>query len=166
MAKPRKKDDRVKAMVIATLKRAIAVVEGSMVDKSARPDEGGYPVALELGITGDITVGKATPAGEDREVPVFGAGEVLVGILAKRTPAATRKLIAGGLEAAKTISTVGDLAAERKGVAEAIASACEEMGLTKSVPTPGRAGAVSGKPAVTVHGTHGANPLMLEVDAA
>jgi hypothetical protein len=166
-AKPSKKDDGVKAVVVAALKRAIAAVEGSMADKSTKPREGCYPVDLTVGINGDITVGKDAAPGEDREVPVFGAGEVLAGLLAlKRSKAAQRKVVLDGVNAADALEAEGSLAAGVKDAAEMIASACHDTGCTKAVPTPGRAGAVSGKPTVLVRGTQDLGIVQVEVGAA
>lgn len=167
--KPRKSDDKVKALVVATLKRAIAVVEGSMADKSTKPAEGAYPVALELAIAGDITVGKETPAGDDREVPTLDASHVLAGLVdAARGDKAKAAVVTKGAAAYRDLErSKGTGAKDAVDYAEGlVAQVCESIGAMKTVPTPGRAGAVQGKPSVTIHGTHGGNALSLEVAAA
>lgn len=161
------KDDGVKALIFAALKRAAASVEASMGDKSTKAEEGSYPVDLTVTIEGDITVGAAVPAGPLTRVPAFTDSEILAGLLAsQRGPAARLALVAKGIAAAKEAKGEGKTKAIVEACGETVLKACKIAKATTRKGSAAKAGAVAGKPTVKVTGTQAARTLALEVDAA
>jgi hypothetical protein len=160
-----KKDDGIKALAIAAMQRAINALQGSMSDKSVKLGEGAYPVELDVSIVGDITVGKAGEAGPDREAPLFGAREVLAGILASRKRHVDRlALVRTGMRHyAAADRPQKDMAEDADKVITEIA---EAEGMTRTVGSPARAGAVGGKPSVRISGTSETREISVEVEAA
>lgn len=168
MAKKSKAELKSIAVVKAALTRALAVVEAQAKKLGATElDEGSYPVAMDVSIAGDVTVGKSTPPGEPRECSTVADGEVLYGMLATMTKteirAAVRKAFKLHLRAGTSEKAKADLDQGKKHLTEVLLDEAKKLGLVRTVTPSGRRGSVAGKPHVQVTGSAGEHKLELEV---
>lgn len=162
--------DMAKAIAIAALGRAIRVLEGSMDDKAVKLSEGAYPVDLTIGVNGDITVGPETTAGDTSMRPTLSDSEILAGILASRKRDVDRfALLRAGMRHASESKAedaklgIKELLGASAGWVLEIAKA-EKLAKRGTVST--RAGAVAGKPSVSVRGTSDIRDINVMVEAA
>lgn len=159
-------DDVGVLCVAAALKRAQAAIE-KQAGKGKLP-EGSYPCELQIRIAGDITVGAEVPAGEPKTVHDFTTDELLGAMYAVAgkegavlLDKAMRKikLVRGGSENVKN-----ELDAARNALCDEAVKLAFARRVTKETSSSPRAGAISGKPAVTVSGMVGTN--VVEVSLA
>ncbi|MCL4221027.1 MAG: hypothetical protein KJZ65_06630 [Phycisphaerales bacterium] len=153
-------------VVSAALKRAQAAIE-KQAGKGKLP-EGSYPCELQIRIAGDITVAAEVPAGEPKTVHDFTTDELLGAMYAVAgkegavlLDKAMRKikLVRGGSENVKN-----ELDAARNALCDEAVKLAFARGVVKETASSPRAGAISGKPAVTVSGMVGTN--VVEVSLA
>lgn len=152
--------------VAAALKRAQAAIE-KQAGKGKLP-EGSYPCDLQISIAGDITVAAEVPAGDPKTVHDFTIDELLGAMYAVAGSEGSTlldkamrkiKLVRGGSE-----KVAAELDAARHALVDEAVKLAFARGVTKETQSSARAGAVSGKPAVTVSGTVGANVVEVSLE--
>lgn len=161
----------------AALTRAVASIEAKLKDEGIAVGslpEGGYEVGLTAVIRGDVTVGAAGVSRSEPK-PAVSDRELLCALLAGKTLGAVRKSIAAAVEilrearktgprqikAAKEIQVELETASDN--IDESVKSECASAGLmTEPRETP-RAGAVSGKPRVSIEGHASGHTLDVRV---
>jgi hypothetical protein len=150
-------------VVAAALKRAQAVIEKAhgSASRATKLPEGSYPCELHISISGDITVAAEVPAGEPKTVHDFTIDELLGAMYAVAgsegavlLDKAMRKikLVRGGSE-----KVAAELDTARHALVDEAVKLAFARGVTKETQSSPRAGAISGKPAVTVSGMVGSN---------
>lgn len=145
--------------VAAALKRAQAAIE-KQAGKGKLP-EGSYPCDLQISIAGDITVAAEVPAGDPKTVHDFTIDELLGAMYAVAGSEGSTlldkamrkiKLVRGGSE-----KVAAELDTARHALVDEAVKLAFSRGVTKETSSSARAGAISGKPAVTVSGMVGSN---------
>jgi len=174
--------DADKALLLATLKRTMAVVEGAMEDKSTRCEPGTYALDASVTVQGDILVAQPVEVKptEDKAERTFTAEQLLGALFAGEAEASIRAQVREALTRFEPVFAEPDgpnnptlrsrLTLALAAVEDEAQRTCERRkGLTRIVPgRPGtdRAGAVTGKPEVRVSGSFGERSLAIEIDAA
>jgi len=175
--------DSDKALLLATLKRTMAVVEGAMENKSTRCEPGTYALDASVTVQGDILVAQPVEVKptEDKAERTFTTEQLLAVLLVDQSETDLRTTVRGMLANYEQVfahpddKTINPRLRERLDrvltvVEDEAQRTCERRkGLTRIVPgRPGtdRAGAVTGKPEVRVSGSFGERSLAIEIDAA
>jgi len=175
--------DSDKALLLATLKRAMAVVEGAMEDKSARCEPGTYALDASVTVQGDILVAQPVEvkATEDKAERTFTAEQLLGAIFAGQNEEAVRTTVRSVLRQFAPVFAAPDdpnagprLRDQLDRAMKTVEDECQRTGekfkgLTRIVPgKPGttKAGAVTGKPEVRVNGSFGERSLAIDIAAA
>lgn len=172
MAKKTKKptqQDLDAAVVVATLKRAISQIESGMVVKKTVLEQGSYPVTMTVTIDGDITVGRASPAGELIDVPSFKDGELLGAMFAVLSADERRSVLSRALT---LIKKSGEAETSKAKINEAfkvlaidVLAMAKKRDMTVRKPSSNaQAGKVQGKPSVKLSGTFGERTVSLDVE--
>ena len=158
--------DFERRLAIDSMRRAIAVIEGAMADKAARLPEGTHRVDLDVAIAGDIVVAAPGEPGPDREAADAAPADLLAAVLDAMPDARSRRaaLRRGFTRLAK--STREALEAIREAAEALTLDEARRAGRVKIIESPGRAGAVTGKPAVTVSGDADSRRVSVEVSAS
>ncbi|MCA9289375.1 MAG: hypothetical protein KDA05_12355 [Phycisphaerales bacterium] len=159
--------------MVAAMSQASKQLLAGARNKKGRLGEGSYPVSLEVHVNGDVLVGAASD-GEERDVVAFNDSQLLAALVAGMEPADRTKALtaavaklgkarSGTRGAEKAATELVECAAWTSGTAESIA---KKRGLTEAKVVGARAGAVTGKPSVTVSAKVRGHAVNLTVDAS
>lgn len=161
------------AIVRAALKRALSQVEAKAKkdNLSLELQEGSYPVALEIGIDGDVTVAAPPRPMDPVEKLAVPDNSVMIGVLAQMDRKAQRSMISKSiklnLRAGKNDRAAEQMAAALDAFNELkIAEGRKLDQVSTWAPSPSKQGAISGKPSVTITGASETRALNVEVKAA